>query len=119
MHDAQRDMAVADALDEIRAQNARLEKAVETGEVATVQDLEDEERQRQEAEDAEAARLAFQRIKDNGTTEDAVEILEVSTSADANIPKIPKTTPAPIFKKTVKPKKNFSAALGIKKKATA
>jgi len=119
MHDAQRDMAVADALDEIRAQNARLEKAAETGEVATVQDLVDEERQRQEAEDAEAARLVFQKLKANGPAEDTVEILEVTTMTDNNIPKIPKTTPAPIFKKIVKPKKNFSAALGIKKKTVA
>jgi Saf4/Yju2 protein len=123
MHDAQRDMAVADALDEIRAQNARNEKAAEVGEVATVQDVVDDERQRQDAEDAETARLVFQRLKESNaadnTTDEMVEILEPTTNAANDIPKIPKTTPAPTFKRTVKPKKNFSAALGIKRKAAA
>ncbi|KAI0024450.1 DUF572-domain-containing protein [Xylariomycetidae sp. FL0641] len=57
--DAKREMAVADALDEIRTRNARLERAdadgVELGPVAPV----DDEAARQEAEDAAAAKRAF------------------------------------------------------------
>jgi Saf4/Yju2 protein len=112
MHDAQRDMAVADALDEIRAQNARNEKAAETHEMVTVQDLVDLERERQEAEDAEAARLAFQKAKE--TPDSGWEETEVVEEKVTEIPKIPKTTPAPSFKPVKKAKKDFSAALGIK-----
>ncbi|KAL2151890.1 hypothetical protein VTH82DRAFT_5074 [Thermothelomyces myriococcoides] len=61
--DAKREMAVADALDEIRNRNARLEKAQREGGAdvleAVVLRPEDEERRRQEEEDAEAARRAF------------------------------------------------------------
>jgi hypothetical protein len=99
-HDAQRDMAVADALDEIRAQNARNEKAAVNGEAApaTVVDVLYEKRQRQDEEDAEAARQAFEKAKEEKTT----------------IPDIPKTTPAPVFKRTKPQRKDFAAALGIK-----
>lgn len=64
--DAKREMAVADALDEIRSRNARLEKAQREGGgevldavVAGVVRPEEEARRREEEEDAEAARRAF------------------------------------------------------------
>lgn len=64
--DAKREMAIADALDEIRSRNARLERAQREGGgdvleavVAGVVRPEEEERRRQEEEDAEAARRAF------------------------------------------------------------
>ncbi|KAI1331961.1 DUF572-domain-containing protein [Xylariaceae sp. FL0255] len=59
--DAKREMAVADALDEIRTRNARVERAdrdgVEVG--ASLGPALDDEAARQEMEDAEAARRAF------------------------------------------------------------
>ncbi|KAL2255264.1 hypothetical protein VTK26DRAFT_3730 [Humicola hyalothermophila] len=65
--DAKREMAVADALDEIRSRNARLERARAQGggEIAGVGlalgvgSEEEERRRREEEEDAEAARRAF------------------------------------------------------------
>jgi len=62
--DAKREMAVADALDEIRSRNARLAKAQRDGvdvEVVVAGPSEEEEkrRRREEEEDAEAARRAF------------------------------------------------------------
>ncbi|KAJ4306428.1 Pre-mRNA-splicing factor cwf16 [Collariella sp. IMI 366227] len=63
--DAKREMAVADALDEIRSRNARLEKANREGGGVVgccwggVVRPEEEVRRRQEEEDAEAARRAF------------------------------------------------------------
>jgi hypothetical protein len=110
MHDAQREMAVSDALDEIRAANARNEKG---GELAEIKEVKDEARERQEAEDAEAARKAFE-----GGTGEKIRRLEpeneklASSEVDAAI-----LMPPPEFKRKAKPKKNFSAALGIKKKA--
>jgi uncharacterized protein DUF572 len=118
MHDAQRDMAVADALDEIRAQNARVEFKTTTGEVPTVKDVVDLERERQEAEDAEAARKAFQKAKEADSAPETVEVIETETIATSAAPEIPKAVPVPSFKKATKPKKNFSAVLGIKKKAS-
>lgn len=57
--DAKREMAVADALDEIRTRNARVERADRDGLEASVAPALDEEAERQEREDAEAARRAF------------------------------------------------------------
>ncbi|KAK0728166.1 CWC16 protein [Lasiosphaeria miniovina] len=57
--DAKREMAVADALDEIRSRNARLERASRDGVEVEVVVPEDEERRRQDEEDAAAARRAF------------------------------------------------------------
>ena len=62
--DAKREMAVADALDEIRSRNARLEQAKAEGvdlEALVAPGLTEEEqrRKREEEEDAEAARRAF------------------------------------------------------------
>jgi hypothetical protein len=102
MHDAQRDMAVADALDEIRATNARNEMAVNSAEVVVVEDVRDEAREKAEEEDAKAAKAAF-------STLSAPEPIETSDSIA--------TPPVPSFKKTAKARKNFSALLGIKKKA--
>lgn len=129
MHDAQRDMAVADALDEIRAQNARNERAADFGQVSTVTDTADNDRERQEREDAEAARMAFQRIRQwsalDTLEEEIIEDDSASTTSGttsltptSTVNDVPKTTPPISFKKTVRPKKNFSAALGIKKKVT-
>ncbi|AEO56264.1 hypothetical protein MYCTH_2300994 [Thermothelomyces thermophilus ATCC 42464] len=78
--DAKREMAVADALDEIRNRNARLERAQREGGadvleavVAGVLRPEEEERRRQEEEDAEAARRAFAFARRQEVLEEVVE----------------------------------------------
>ncbi|ORY71666.1 CWC16 protein, partial [Pseudomassariella vexata] len=57
--DAKREMAVADALDEIRTRNARLERADMYGAEVALAMPEDDEAARIEKEDAEAAKRAF------------------------------------------------------------
>ena len=129
--DAKQEMLIADKLDEIRIANARREGAKD-GEVAVVKDLVDERRDREEREDADAARRAFEarlgeeEILDgedgfdmdgvasgtNGTESTNGSITEGSASAAPS--KAPDA--APSFKRIVKQKKDFGAALGIKKK---
>ncbi|KAJ9148239.1 DUF572-domain-containing protein [Pleurostoma richardsiae] len=59
--DAKREMAIADALDEIRTRNARLERADRDGveAMALARPADDERRLQEEREDEEAARRAF------------------------------------------------------------
>ena len=63
MMDSKREMQIADALDEIRTRNARIERGERGGKeeeaLATVRDTVAEERLRVEREDDEAARRAF------------------------------------------------------------
>ncbi|OTA92284.1 hypothetical protein M434DRAFT_387472 [Hypoxylon sp. CO27-5] len=142
--DAKREMAVADALDEIRTRNARLERANQEGVEVSVALPADDEAERQEREDAEAARRAFEfarqvdrmteEVLDDGV-DDAVASGSSSTSALTPEPNGGGTTskpgsatiasaasasskdmPPPSFKRVVKKKKDHSAALGIKKK---
>ncbi|KAI3323175.1 DUF572-domain-containing protein [Xylariaceae sp. AK1471] len=138
--DAKREMAVADALDEIRTRNARFERAdrdgIEVG-VATVMDTDAE---RQEKEDAEAARRAFQSagrlddmiaeeiIEDETTssttsstllsdTNGSASELEAAPAAGSGTAKgLTTDMPPPSFKRVVKKKKDHAALLGIKKK---
>lgn len=143
--DAKREMAVADALDEIRSRNARIEKAHRDGVEIEVNVVvpEDELRRKQEEEDAEAARRAFARrhalleevIEDdappsgsvNGNEESSssgssTSAATTSTEAGLMLPpprpvSVPSTDmPPPSFKRQVKKKKDHSALLGIKKK---
>ena len=107
--DAKREMAIADALDEIRTRNARVERGGK-GEVS-VEDQKDEERERQEKEDEEAARRAFEG-KSIEILDEVPEEEEVALAPEFEMPK----EKVPSFKKAVKKKKDFSAALGIKKK---
>ncbi|KAK6952336.1 hypothetical protein Daesc_006871 [Daldinia eschscholtzii] len=142
--DAKREMAVADALDEIRIRNARLERANQEGVEVSVALPVDTEAERQEREDAEAARRAFEFARQvDKMTEDVIEeemddVAPASTSASASgssgsgngTPQPQPATaspssasapskdmPPPSFKRVVKKKKDHSAALGIKKKA--
>ncbi|KAL8762721.1 MAG: hypothetical protein Q9184_001315 [Pyrenodesmia sp. 2 TL-2023] len=122
VHSAKEDMAVADALDEVRTRNARNERwagGKEVGDV--VKEQIDEERRRVEREDEEAARRAFmtetgekvRRIGEGGTEDgDRVEGRTVAESAGELMP----PPPVPKFKRAVKKKKDLGAALGIKKK---
>lgn len=133
--DAKREMAVADALDEIRTRNARLERAGGDVEVSVAGGAIDDERERQEKEDAETARRAF-----NNSISD-MEIISADVEHNSDVgkpistrsttttnfskeeamamppPPLPSITiPTPTFERVVKKKKDAVSALGIKKK---
>ncbi|KAK3190545.1 Pre-mRNA-splicing factor cwf16 [Lecanicillium sp. MT-2017a] len=133
--DARREMAAADALDEIRQRNARIHRSEKEGVdfADAVLRPEDDDRERQDREDGEAARLAFAQARANEADMlNAVEVVpepaEVGNtkSGKANDgsmppPPLPVTTgpkdePVPSFKRVTKKKKDHSALLGIKKK---
>ncbi|KAI9852474.1 MAG: hypothetical protein M1838_000568 [Thelocarpon superellum] len=111
--DAKREMAIADALDEIRTRNARNERGELVAGVAGVKDEADKERERAEREDEEAARRAFMRDPiELPPEEEMVRDHAPLEKVDAPVA----AAPPPSFKRVVKKKKDLSAALGIKKK---
>lgn len=135
--DARREMAAADALDEIRQRNARINRSEKDGVdyVDSVVRPEDEERERQEREDTEAARRAFANTRSSLASviedieeEDPVEDQRTdtekmppppiaaasSTAGQSSTGEAEK--PAPSFKRVARKKKDYSAMLGIKKK---
>ena len=129
--DARREMAAADALDEIRQRNARIHRSEKDGVdfADSVTRQEDSEKERQDREDAEAARLAFAQARSsenetfNGAEGDDVTNKATNGSMPpppvpvaAAEPAEPAEAPAPSFKRVVKKKKDHSALLGIKKK---
>ncbi|KAJ3458601.1 hypothetical protein MRS44_012710 [Fusarium solani] len=125
--DAQREMAAADALDEIRQRNARINRSEKEGIdfADSIIRSEDEERERQEREDDEAAKRAFAAARaqlDTVTEDDSAEQAAESSagpSSSAGAAVVANAEPeaaAPSFKRVVKKKKNHSALLGIKKK---
>jgi hypothetical protein len=130
MAEAQREMAVADALDEIRASNARNQMVSETGVAeGPKRDPKEEERERQEREDAEAAKKAFQAAAGKakvssalvaGYGSDSDDESENVSATDSAVPAAPVPPPivVPSFNRVVKIKKDFKSALGIKKKAS-
>lgn len=112
MLDSKREMAVADALDEIRTRNARIERGEALGEdvaLSYVKDDAEEARLQAEKEDAEIARRVFM----TSTGEKVKRIVE----DEETVAKTEETpVPAATFTKARKPKKPFNAGLGIKKK---
>ncbi|KAI9822689.1 MAG: hypothetical protein M1827_000408 [Pycnora praestabilis] len=117
--DAKREMAIADALDEIRTRNARNERVDRGAEgLVGVRDELDTERERQEREDEEAAKRAF--TMEALVREEVVELGsgngEGSSNA-ANVEEKKVEMGPPSFKRIPKKKKDFAAVLGIKKKA--
>jgi cell division septation protein DedD len=138
--DAKREMAVADALDEIRTRNARVERADRDGLEATVASVVDQSAELQEREDAEAARRAFNSAKLLGDmiAEEIIDDGEISSTSSSTLPSVTNSIPSesttvpftssgtkssistdmppPSFKRVVKKKKDHAALLGIKKK---
>lgn len=110
--DAKTEMAIADALDEIRSRNARIENAERDGTTTDVgPDPGEERRRKQEEDDAAAARHAFASRSMPDIGEEVI---------DEDMMDLPiETPPTSTFSKKPKEKKDFSAALGIKKKAAA
>ncbi|KAL4805090.1 CWC16 protein [Aspergillus unguis] len=111
MLDSKREMAIADALDEIRTRNARIERNEALGEeaaLANVQEQVDEAALKAQQEDEEAARKAFM----TETGEKVKRLVEdESTPEQAPVP-----APPPSFARVKKPKKAQANSLGIKKK---
>lgn len=121
--DAKREMEIADALDEIRTRNARIERASGKEGAVVEKDPIEWERERAEREDGEMARKAFmteegdrvRRIGEDGDADDG--LASRALGGDDGMGKAAGTMPPPpTFKRVVKKKKDFSAALGIKKK---
>ncbi|KAL4894794.1 CWC16 protein [Aspergillus ambiguus] len=119
MLDSKREMAIADALDEIRTRNARIERNEARGDdaaLAQVHDQVDEARLRQEKEDEEAARRAF--TTESGERVKRLVVEEGSSNGSATPEsKTESPAPAPSFARVKKPKKPPVNSLGIKKKA--
>ncbi|PGH29987.1 hypothetical protein GX50_07260 [[Emmonsia] crescens] len=118
MQDSKREMAVADALDEIRTRNARIERgereAREEAALLKAQREADEEILRAQREDEEAARRAF--MTDGGERVKRL-VEDEADSLTGGTPAIEKSDmPPPSFTRVRKPKKPFNAGLGIKKK---
>ncbi|SMQ53520.1 unnamed protein product [Zymoseptoria tritici ST99CH_1A5] len=131
--DAKTEMAIADALDDVRHRNAARERIGKDGEISTVPvaDKRDEEAEQIEREIEEQARLAFQ-----SATGDKVRrlgeqlgddllldepVIETSGESAARVAEDkaampPPPAPAAAFKRQPKKKKDFTSALGIKKK---
>jgi hypothetical protein len=105
--DAKTEMAVADALDEIRTRNARLERIGDTEQHNLIrkQDNLEQDLNRQDLEDDEIAKRAF-----CAKAEESSQIV-VEDAADTE-------AVVPSFTRVVKKKKDYSTALGIKKKAS-
>ncbi|QGI78931.1 hypothetical protein CEK25_005660 [Fusarium fujikuroi] len=97
--DAQREMAAADALDEIRHRNARINRSEKEG-VDFVDTIEDEE----------AAKAAFAAAR--AQVESSAKVAEPDETP------VELQAPAPTFKRAVKKKKDHAAALGLKKKSS-
>ena len=131
--DAKREMDIADALDEIRTRNARIQRAEGKGEVDAALEIAEEKRRAAEAEerrvemeDAAKARRAFARGMEADGDDSDIKIRNVEGQESSNqgskgeTQEVKETVtddmPPPAFKKVMKKKKDFAAALGIKKK---
>ena len=130
-YDAKREMEIADALDEIRSRNARLEAKAREGKVVVGPSEALLQAQREEAEDAEAARRAFQRRieemevleEDGETSGTATPVTNGAAKSATNGALVEEKTtvvsmPPPSFKPAPRKKKDLAGALGIKKKPT-
>jgi hypothetical protein len=121
--DAKTEMAVADALDDVRMRNAARERKDREGGVGPVLGRDegvDEERERVEREIEEQARLAFlggtgervRRLGDDLLLDDDDGLQDNAKAASDKTSMPP--PPLPTFQRQPKKKKDFSAALGIK-----
>ena len=123
--DAKTEMAIADALDDVRMRNAARERKDREGGVGPVlgkEDDKDEERERVEREIEEQARLAFmsgtgekvRRLGDDLLVDDEDEAGSSLNPTSASDRASMAPSPLPTFQRQPKKKKDFAAALGIK-----
>ncbi len=119
--DAKTEMAIADALDDVRTRNAQRERAdldLLNGGIEV--EMADEEAEKAEREIEEAARKAFQ----SGTGEKVKRLEEEEDDTDTAVKiavtknNMPPPPAPPTFQRQIKKKKDFGAALGIKKKTS-
>ena len=120
MVDAKREMQIADALDEIRTRNARNERVAggQEGDITVTRDEKDLERERQEKEDEELAKRVFmtadgEKVRRLAEGEEGEDEVGPAARDTEMMPPPPPTA----VKRGIKRKKDFGAALGIKKKA--
>ncbi|RAL16806.1 Saf4/Yju2 family protein [Aspergillus homomorphus CBS 101889] len=141
MLDSKREMAIADALDEIRTRNARMERTEALGEESALtaldraREVKDEEALRAEREIEEAARRAFmtedgERVKRLVVDYEDDDLGDTGgrSSSSTSAPPVKNTpfdeatpsamaAPPPSFARVKKAKKPLANSLGIKKKA--
>ncbi|KAI5310275.1 hypothetical protein KEM55_009130, partial [Ascosphaera atra] len=127
MQDSKREMAVADALDEIRTRNARIERGeyggAERMALSRAQEEAEERKRREEEEIAEEARRAFMTESGEKVKRLVEDETVTTTNAGPSAPAAPAAEnaiamPPPSFARVKKPKrKQFDAGLGIKKKS--
>lgn len=128
MLDSKREMAIADALDEIRTRNARIVRNETTGSggeaaLDQVRDQVDEEKERIEREIEEEAKKAFmtesgEKVKRIVEEDEATPAAPASNNTPAGSVPAPEkaSMPPPSFTRTKKAKKPPVNSLGIKKK---
>jgi hypothetical protein len=121
MMDSKREVQVADALDEIRVRNARIERGERGGKeevaLASVKDTMEEERLRAEREDEEAARRAFAEAKPQQEQLDQrIEINEETITSIPDSMSMP-PPPPPTFERKKIVKKPVTPGLVKVKKA--
>ncbi|KAF2717518.1 DUF572-domain-containing protein [Polychaeton citri CBS 116435] len=110
-NDARTEMAIADALDDVRMRNAARERATnEADGVFEIADEHDEEKDRVERELAEEAKAVFR----NDTGQRVRRISETPSGSDIMSSNSPRMT----FVREPKARKDFSVALGIKRTAS-
>jgi hypothetical protein len=107
MEESKREIQVADALDEIRQRNARIERGAvgnkEEEALAQVRDLQQEQREREEREDAEAAKRAFEQANYHEAIEE--EMPDAHGHAEPEIHTAAALMPPPSFERVKKSKK--------------
>ncbi|KAF9638119.1 mRNA splicing protein Yju2 [Lasiodiplodia theobromae] len=106
-------MAVADALDEIRMRNERLDRAQQLAEHRPAGGNVglDDEVARQDREDEEASRQAFRADMDEG-----VRRVPADDNENDNMPAGGENASSYSFGRSKKKKKDYRSALGIKRK---
>ncbi|ETN36551.1 uncharacterized protein HMPREF1541_08829 [Cyphellophora europaea CBS 101466] len=115
MEDSKREMQIADALDEIRTRNARIERGErgnkEEEALALSRQQADEQKAAQELADEEAARKAFQQANvDKARLDEAIELQGDVDAVEAK----PTRPPVPTFERVKKPKKPLVPVLAKK-----
>jgi hypothetical protein len=119
--DAKTEMAIADALDDVRHRNAARERVGKDGISTVAAPKVDEEAERIERELEEQAKMAFQsstgeRVRRLGEDDVEGESSSAATRRSAEADRAAMPPPAlPTFQRTAKPKKDFGSTLGIKK----
>lgn len=113
MEDSKREMQIADALDEIRMRNARIERGEKRGgkeeqALAQAHDLERQKREQEERDDQEAARMAFQVANVESSGQQAADELVGQPDGSVTAPSDPvlhAMLPPPSFERLKRVKK--------------